>query len=224
MRKTFHIYVGLATQDIMIFAGGILAVYANLEYAKINGSASIYLFLSISLFLLGLYLVVKHFSYKITIQDGILKESGWKSGNREININSVKTIIKGNYNLFFRKIEDNSNIIPRVIGLILSAGTINTLIEMPMLLFVGDFPEKSDFPKHPINPKIVDELIQINPNIKINHSVIDLISNKVKKDKKMKMSAADRLGLWLWRFLGFLLFILILFFAVMLVLSYFIRK
>ena len=91
----------------------------------------------------------KRVSYKLTIKDGYVTESSYKSNNRSVDISSIKVI---NYRPYF---------VPGTTG----------VINIPH--FEGDFDFKGPFPACPVNLVVINKIIEANPLIEFKKELAE---------------------------------------------------
>jgi|SRR3989344_4164530 len=217
INKTYHLYRGLVlveTLTVLIFACLLWAFiyykpHIDLTVRSVGG-----IVLAIGLYLLVIYNYILRISYRIVLRDGVLIEKGIFSKKRIVPVSSVHGVMRRSYSILIddEGIENKEikNVIEKIRYYILlaSRGKMNMYSYIPMISFVGG---PKNFPTHPINPKIIESLVDIKSTIKVDNNLSDLLPGYLRKKLGLKLTIVEYVGLWIWRFVVTLLVIVITF-------------
>ena len=215
MRKTFFIYKGLIITEVLwlLMVGGLLyaifiyGIKIELSFERVAG-----LVLGLALCLVILWNAITRLSYTISIKENYLIERGIFSKKRWVLLSEITRIKRREHNLLFDSRGQKSfivDIVDRIRSALfwLSRGRAKAYSSIAMLDFVGG---PRNFPRFPINPKIVDSLIQLKPKISVDQNVADLLTTAARKKLKLKLTVVERIGLWVWRIVVGVLILLVL--------------
>lgn len=224
-KKRFGLYKGL----IMIAIFGVLLLCFFLifliNYIPYVSNTLFWNLLIIFLIIFSLP-SISTASYRLIVVGDKIEEKGWLSPKRVISIQSINSIEKFNYNFKnyitdYLELDDSKQKILNQIFFAIFVATrfrYNPYASMPMISFRGDIPMKL-FPLHPINPKIVEVLLEINPKISVDSALVDILPAGLRNKLGIKLTIIDQVGLWLWRILWIIATPLLLLFAIIALIS-----
>jgi len=222
MKKTFRSYRYIFWSDTigLLLPFSILAITLSYLIGEFNSSypqiiCDILKILLVVIFLLYISITsVIRLNYRIVLDGNELKQKGFFWGDRAILVSDISEIRRRDY---------DSMHLPKGKGLL-------EKILMPMrvaLSFLGLFARNSDipmiafdghsnFPVIPVNPKLIDAIILVKPDVKVSPKLIDLLSNETIKKLGMKRTLVDKIGYFIWRGCVAILIPLLLYFVIIL--------
>jgi hypothetical protein len=244
MTKTFRVYRGLFLTDV-IWVGFMcgLTTYVLLNFSipnlilergavKVVGALLFFTVLSV----VSLLSFILHLSYRIKINDTYLKEYGFMSKKREIEIKSIQSINRDYYDWMDQlggNVSKNQAlssflwVVTYIYAFILipfisqkggsGGGSVGVSLPTFSLTISG---EKFYF-LHPVNPRMIEAIVLMNPNVEVDPTLADILPNKLRKKLGIKFSVTDKIGFWIWRILLSILFLFILFFLVLFIVALF---
>ncbi len=193
---------------------------------SVSGGSLLAWILFVTVLLITLIPVITLLTYGLVVGGSVVEERGWVGPRRVVDAQKIYSIKELDYalvnsykgNLLVSKSGQELSQKIFLALAIISRFRFNPFIVVPMISFEGDF-QANSFPLHPISPKIIETLLEINPNITVDSALADILPTRLRKRLGIKLTIVDQLGLWLSRILWTIATPLILFFAIVLLVT-----
>lgn len=163
-------YYGAPLGDYILYVFGPLFVsmfaLVVLSANNIAINVEIKYFFSILLFI-WMLIFIRRISYRLTIEGNFILEKGFFLPHRKINIFDITRIVRGCSELY------------------IGAGKLS---QRKVYFTVNGV---NDFPYLPVTLNIIDQIVTINPNIKIAKNMADLLPRRLRNKFGLKLTTGE---------------------------------
>lgn len=227
--KIFRVYRGLFFLDgVCILAGLIILNYIRLDFSISSmiverGIVGILgLMILFFAYLATIFSIIAHASYKLILRDSSLTESGLLSKKQIIDVTQIVSINRDIYS-WMDYLGGNISKKPRLRFLLWFADFLMLLSSFYEsrgkggFFIWGYFPTfsfelnngKKIYLMHPMNPKLIGALININSKIHVDENLADILPHGIRKKLGIHFSVAEKIGYALWIFFSSILIIML---------------
>ncbi|MFA7244931.1 MAG: hypothetical protein WC070_01975 [Candidatus Magasanikbacteria bacterium] len=189
--KTFRIYNSVIIFDIL-WLSTTLIITLFLFSSTFNITSIFLGIFSLAFTIFMIIKIIKDASYKIILDNNILKEYNYSAPTlRSIEIKDITHISQVEYSVLEEIKQDKNNspfiqiinqILSKIFTLLLKKSTEHT--DMPMFVLQGNF-KISRFPSVPVNIKLIQRLIELNPSIIVDKKLRRWLPKKLQKQLNM---------------------------------------